>query len=342
MPEPVPTLRWTGEQLRLLDQRMLPGAEVYLDCRDTAALADAIRTLAIRGAPAIGLAAAYGAVIALLEVAPDSDAFAAEVNARLDILSATRPTAVNLFHCIDIQREVLSGCSSRDEALERLLAEADRLFEEDLAASRAMGRFGAELLEPGSTVLTHCNAGGLATSGLGTALAVVYEAWDRGLLRKVFVGETRPLLQGARLTSWELSRAGIPVTVLPDSAAAMLIRSGEVDAVITGSDRIAANGDVANKIGTYSLSLAAAIHGIPFYVVAPLSTFDMSTLTGEQIVIEMRDREELSHAGGERMLPEGVAVYNPAFDVTPASNVTAIVCERGVISSPAELKDLSG
>jgi methylthioribose-1-phosphate isomerase len=335
-------MEWTGECLRLLDQRELPGRESWVDCRDTETLAEAIRTLAVRGAPAIGLAAAYGAVIAALESSPSTDDFHTEVSERLDVLAGTRPTAVNLFHCIEIQKKVLAACSSREEAVSRLLTEAEKLFQEDLEASRAMGRFGADLLKPGCRILTHCNAGGLATSGLGTALAVVYEAWDRGLLRKVFADETRPLLQGGRLTSWELSRAGIPVEVLPDSAASMLIRSGEVDAVITGSDRIVANGDAANKIGTYALSLAAAAHRVPFYVVAPLSTFDMTTPSGEEIVIEMRDREELSHFCGERILPEGVAVYNPAFDVTPFSNITAIICERGVIFSSSELKDYSG
>jgi methylthioribose-1-phosphate isomerase len=319
---------------------MLPSSEEYLDCRDTATLAEAIETLAVRGAPAIGLAAAYGAVIAVREVG--SGDFRAGVSRKLDILAATRPTAVNLFYCIDIQRNILAACRTPAEAEQRLLAEADRLFGEDLQASREMGRFGAGLLDHGSTVLTHCNAGGLATSGLGTALAVLYEAWEQGILEKVFADETRPLLQGARLTSWELARAGIPVEVLPDSAAASLIRSGEVDAVITGSDRIAANGDAANKIGTYSLSLAALRHSVPFYVVAPLSTFDFQTPSGEGIEIEMRSRSELSRFGDRTILPEGAGAWNPAFDVTPFENITAIVCEKGVVRTSAELAELSG
>lgn len=329
--DPLPTLRWIGDSLRLLDQRELPVNEAYIECRDVDSLAGAIRSLAVRGAPAIGIAAAYGAVLAAITT-DSGPGFKEGFLAKLDILSGTRPTAVNLFHCIEIQHEVFRKTVTREESIQALLESADNLLGEDLDASRSMGCFGADLLEPDSTVLTHCNAGGLATAGLGTALAVIYEAWDRGLIRKVYADETRPLLQGARLTSWELIRAGIPVDVLPDSAAASLIRDGRIDAVIVGSDRIAANGDIANKIGTYSLALAASKHGVPFYVAAPLSTFDQATDTGAEIIIEQRSRAELSTFGDRELLPPEAGFWNPAFDVTPAELITAIICEKGVVS----------
>ncbi|MBN2587362.1 MAG: S-methyl-5-thioribose-1-phosphate isomerase [Candidatus Fermentibacteraceae bacterium] len=326
-------MRWTDGSLRLLDQRRLPRNEVYIDCRDVDTLAEAIRTLAVRGAPAIGIAAAYGCALAALTT-PSNPGFRKEFLRKLSVLEGTRPTAVNLFHCIDRQKVVYDNLGSGEDPAEALLRSAHLMREEDLDASRAMGRFGAELLKPGCSVLTHCNAGGLATAGLGTALAVIYEAWDRGMLKKVYADETRPLLQGSRLTSWELTRAGIPVDVLPDSAAASLLRSGRVDAVIVGSDRVAANGDAANKIGTYPIALAAAAHGVPFYVVAPLSTFDPGTARGEDIAIEQRGRGELAVSGGSVLLPEEAGIWNPAFDVTPASLITALICEKGVISSP--------
>ena len=330
---PLPTMQWMDGFLRLLDQRQLPSVETYIDCRDIESLAQAIRTLAVRGAPAIGIAAAFGAVIAALTADPDKgydDAF----YSKIEILAGTRPTAVNLFHCLDIQRDIFRRNPGRENAVRALLESARDMMQSDLDASRRMGCFGADLLDEGSIILTHCNAGGLATAGLGTALAVIYEAWDRKLLTKVYADETRPLLQGARLTAWELSRAGIPVDVLPDSAAASLLRNGEVDAVIVGSDRIAANGDAANKIGTYQLALAAKAHGVPFYVVAPLSTFDVSTSRGSEIEIEQRGRDELACLGGRKLLPEAAGVWNPAFDVTPAPLITAIICEEGVLFSP--------
>lgn len=333
----IPTLEWREDHLRLLDQRLLPVEEIYMKCRSTEELAAAIRTLAVRGAPAIGIAAAYGAVIAAIET-PESSSFHTECNGLLDVLAATRPTAVNLFYCLDIQRKILFASPSRAVALQRLLLSADTLREEDLNASRAMGRFGADLLPDGCTVLTHCNAGGLATAGLGTALSVIYEAHSRGILSAVYADETRPLLQGARLTSWELQKAGIPVKVLPDSAAASLLMSGAVDAVITGADRVALNGDSANKIGTYPLALAAFEAGVPFYIVAPVSTFDPGSPDGSSIEIEQRGREELAFMGGRRILPDGVGVFNPAFDVTPVKFITSIVCERGVISAPNEIE----
>ncbi len=335
--KPVPTLEWRIDHLKLLDQRQLPAEEVYIDCRSTAELASAIKTLAVRGAPAIGIAAAYGAVIAAVET-PESTNFFKDCGDLLDVLASTRPTAVNLFHCLDIQREILFSSSSKAIAADRLLSSAHRLFEEDLEASRVMGRFGADLLPDGCTVLTHCNAGGLATAGLGTALAVIYEAHARGILSNVYADETRPLLQGARLTSWELQKAGIPVKVLPDSAAASLLRGGTVDAVITGADRVAVNGDSANKIGTYPLALAAFEAGVPFYIVAPVSTFDRGSPDGAHIEIEERGREELAVMAGRQILPDGVEVYNPAFDVTPVKLITSIICEKGVISAPDQIE----
>ncbi|MCD6589437.1 MAG: S-methyl-5-thioribose-1-phosphate isomerase [Candidatus Fermentibacteraceae bacterium] len=331
--KPVPTLEWRDDHLVLLDQRLLPSEEVYLACRSTAVLAEAIRTLAVRGAPAIGIAAAYGAVIAAMET-PGSSGFVKECSSRLDLLASTRPTAVNLFYCLDIQREILLASKSKSDAVDRLLVSAQRLFREDLEASRIMGSLGADLLPESCTVLTHCNAGGLATAGLGTALSVIYEAHSRGILSGVYADETRPLLQGARLTSWELQKAGIPVKVLPDSAAASLLLTGAVDAVITGADRIAMNGDSANKIGTYPLALAAFEAGVPFYIVAPVSTFDPAAADGGFIEIEERGREELAVWGGKKTIPDGVGVYNPAFDVTPVRLITSIICEKGVISAP--------
>ncbi|NOQ21516.1 MAG: S-methyl-5-thioribose-1-phosphate isomerase [Candidatus Aegiribacteria sp.] len=330
---PLPTMQWLDGCLRLLDQRQLPSEEIFIDCGDIDSLADAIKTLAVRGAPAIGIAAAFGAVIAAL-TSDQGEEFDDAFHSKIDILEGTRPTAVNLFHCLEIQRDIFRRNPGRENAVRALLESAKGMVRSDLEASRQMGCFGADLLKSGSTVLTHCNAGGLATAGLGTALAVIYEAWDRNLLVKVYADETRPLLQGARLTAWELSRAGIPVDVLPDSAAASLLRKGEVDAVIVGSDRIAANGDAANKIGTYPLALAASAHGVPFYVVAPLSTFDISTPCGSEIEIEQRGRDELAHLGGRKLLPAAAGVWNPAFDVTPATLITGIVCEKGVLFSP--------
>ncbi len=333
--QPIPTLEWTGNALRLLDQRLLPGREEYVCCGDVESLADAIRNLAVRGAPAIGIAAAYGCVLAALTT-PEGGDFGKIFLEKVALLESTRPTAVNLFHCTGVQRRIFEGVGDRDELIRALLRSAHDMVEKDLAASMSMGKHGAGLLPGNCTVLTHCNAGGLATAGLGTALAVVYEAWDAGKLVKVFADETRPLFQGSRLTAWELEKAGIPVSVLPDSAAASLLASGSVDAVVVGSDRIAANGDVANKVGTYPLALAARAHDVPFYVVAPLSTFDMETESGKDIVIEFRGRGEMACLGGRKLVPDGVDAWNPAFDVTPSDLVDAIICEKGVIRYPNE------
>ena len=335
--KPLPTLKWKNDYLELLDQRLLPSREVFIECRKVADLEVAIKTLAVRGAPAIGVAAAYGAVIAALEV-EESETYFNDCEKLFDVLAATRPTAVNLFYCLDIQRNILRESVSKSDAVLKLLQKADTLFEEDIEASRLMGRFGADLLPDNCTILTHCNAGGLATSGLGTALSVIYEAHSRGILSRVFADETRPLLQGARLTAWELHKSGIDVTVLPDSAAASLLRTGVIDAVITGADRIAMNGDSANKIGTYPLALAAHEAGVPFYIVAPVSTIDQNCADGSSIVIEERAREELAFFGNMQVMPNEVKAYNPAFDVTPVRFITSIICEKGVCHSPAELK----
>ncbi|MBD3277791.1 MAG: S-methyl-5-thioribose-1-phosphate isomerase [Candidatus Aegiribacteria sp.] len=331
--EPVPVITWSEDTIRLLDQRVLPERESFIRCGDVETLAEAIRTLAVRGAPAIGIAAAFGCVLAASNT-PSGPEYSKGFLKKVKTLSETRPTAVNLFNCLKVQTGIFQQDPVKEKAVPALLSSARRMKNRDLDSSRKMGSFGADLLPLDAVVLTHCNAGGLATAGLGTALAVVYEAGERGILKQVYADETRPLLQGARLTSWELSRAGIPVKVIPDSAAASLLRRGEVSAVIVGSDRIVLNGDAANKIGTYPLALAAAEHSVPFYVVAPLSTFDTGTATGEDIVIEERGREELAELGGRRLLPDGVEVWNPAFDVTPASLITAIICEKGVIEFP--------
>jgi methylthioribose-1-phosphate isomerase len=333
---PVPTLEWIGGCLRLLDQRLLPFREVYIECRRVDTLAEAIRTLAVRGAPAIGLAAAYGAVLAAME-APPGPGFRGACLKGFDQLSSTRPTAVNLFHCLDVQRRVLFDSDDRDGAVAALLESALRLHRQDLDASAAMGGHGAALVPPNAGILTHCNAGGLATGGLGTALAVIYRARERGLVREVFADETRPLLQGARLTAWELVRAGIPVTVLPDSAAASLLASGRVDLVVTGADRIARNGDTANKVGTFPLALAARRAGVPFYVAAPRSTFDPDTEKGSDIVIENRDPGEVARFGDAEALAPGAGAWNPAFDVTPAELIDLFICETGVFRSPGDI-----
>ncbi len=333
---PVPTLEWTGGCLRLLDQRLLPFREVFIECRRVDTLAEAIRSLAVRGAPAIGLAAGYGAVLAAME-APAGPGFLDGCLRGLDLLASTRPTAVNLFFCLDVQRRVLMNSKDRDGAVAALLESALRLHREDLEACAAMGAHGAALVPPNAGILTHCNAGGLATGGLGTALAVVYEAHDRGLVREVFADETRPLLQGARLTAWEMVRAGIPVTVIPDSAAAHLLASGRVDIVVTGADRIARNGDTANKVGTFPLALAARRAGVPFYVAAPRSTLDPATEKGSGIVIENRDPDEVAGFGSARVLAPGAEAWNPAFDVTPVDLIDGFICEAGVFRTPGDI-----
>ncbi len=314
----VRTMRWTGDSLELLDQRQLPDVVRYVSCRSAADVAAAIRDMVVRGAPAIGCAAAFGLALDA-RAGRDLEQAAAE-------LAASRPTAVNLFWALARMRAVRDAATAEAEAL--------AIEAEDVAANRAIGAHGAALIPDGARIMTHCNAGALATAGHGTALGVVRSAHAAGKHVSVIANETRPYLQGARLTAWEMLEEGIPVTLEADAAAGHLMSRGEVDLVIVGADRIAANGDVANKIGTYPLAVLAARHGLPFYVAAPCSTFDLALADGAAIPIEERAADEVTGFRGLRWAPQGVAVRNPAFDVTPASLVSAIICERGVIERP--------
>ena len=331
------TLHWVGGvdgHLRLIDQTRLPVEFAEIDCRDVQSVWEAVKTMRIRGAPAIGIAAAYGVCIGLQSVAGgDETAFFNRLNEVADYLATSRPTAVNLFWALKRMREKAESLRARPtaEIAAALLDEARAVHEEDRRMCREIGRHGAALLQDGQGVLTHCNAGGLATSDYGTALAVFYSAAEAGKTLHVYVDETRPLLQGARLTAWELQERGIDATLICDSMAAQVMREGRVQAVITGADRIAANGDSANKIGTYGLAVLARAHNIPFYIAAPSSTFDLSIKSGEEIPIEHRDPREITHAFGRQTAPDGIKVYNPAFDVTPANLITAIICDRGLI-----------
>jgi len=332
------TLRWIGGiegYLRLIDQTRLPMELVEIDCRDVASLWEAIRNLRVRGAPAIGIAAAFGVCLGVQSVVgSNEERFFDELTKAVSHLATSRPTAVNLFWALERMKraaEALRGKSCPRDIAQRLLDEAQAIWEEDRAMCRAIGRQGAELLDDGQGVLTHCNAGALVTVDYGTALAPIFTAHEAGKRLHVYVDETRPLLQGARLTAWELQQRGIEATLICDSAAAQVMREGRIQAVIVGADRIAANGDTANKIGTYSVALSAAAHGIPFYVVAPTSTFDLSIASGEQIPIEQRQAAEITHGFGRQTAPSDIDVYNPAFDVTPARLIRAIICERGVI-----------
>lgn len=333
-----PTLRWVGGvdgYLELIDQTRLPVECELIACRTPDEVVHAIRTLQVRGAPAIGIAAAFGICIGLQGLpAATTSQFQAAFDALLEKLAASRPTAVNLFWALDrMRRRALAWREAKESTslAEVLLAEARAIHDEDRGMCYAIGRFGAQLLADGNGVLTHCNAGGLATSEYGTALAVIFAAHESGKRLKVFADETRPLLQGARLTAWELAQRGVDVTLICDSMAAQVMREGRVQAVVTGADRIAANGDAANKIGTYGVAVLAAAHGIPFYVAAPSSTFDLFLESGDSIPIEQRDPREVTHGFGRQTAPDGVQVYNPAFDVTPARLIRAIICERGII-----------
>jgi methylthioribose-1-phosphate isomerase len=332
----VRTVAWEDGAVVMIDQRRLPHEEVYLRCRDHHEVAAGIRDMAIRGAPAIGVAAAFGIALGVGRSAAAGEALDREFDAICEDLRSTRPTAVNLFWAVERMRRCFAGVRGQDgPALRRaLLEEAQRIHDEDVAACRRLGDLGAALVPPDARILTHCNAGALATAGYGTALGVVRSAAAQGKVRNVFADETRPYLQGARLTAWELTHDGIPTTVIADNMAGHFLSRGEVDLVVVGADRIAANGDVANKIGTYSLAVLARENGVPFYVAAPVSTIDLATASGEGIPIEERGPEEVTHHGGRRLAPEGVAVRNPAFDVTPHRYVTAIICERGVARAP--------
>jgi len=315
-------VQWRGDHLHLLDQRLLPDTEQWIECRDASAVTTAIRDLAVRGAPAIGITAAWGVVLAARQ--------GASLDQALAMLRAARPTAVNLMWALDRMKAAIARGADA-AALER---EAQAIQDEDLAANRTMGALGAALLAPGSGVLTHCNTGSLATAGYGTALGVIRAGVAAGRVDHVYAGETRPWQQGARLTMYELVRDGIPAQLIADSAAAHLMKSGAVQWVIVGADRIAANGDTANKIGTYQLAISARHHGVKFMVVAPASTVDMATATGEDIHIEMRDPAELLATAGRRTVIDGANAWNPVFDVTPAELITAIVTERGVVERP--------
>ena len=333
----VETLRWVGGPsgyLVLIDQTRLPVEFRELECRDVETVWLAIKSLQVRGAPAIGIAAAYGLSLGLQAAANgDEAAFFQRLQEVSTHLAASRPTAVNLFWAIERMKAKAASLRGLPvvEIHARLLDEARAIHEEDRTMCQAIGRHGAELLQDGQGVLTHCNAGGLATAEYGTALAVIFTAQDQGKRLRVYVDETRPLLQGARLTAWELVQRGVPATLICDSMAGQVMREGRVQAVIVGADRIAANGDTANKIGTYSVALLARAHHIPFYVAAPSSTFDLSIASGDAIPIEQRAATEITHSFGRQIAPDGIDVYNPAFDVTPADLIAGIITERGII-----------
>ncbi|HUY12211.1 MAG TPA: S-methyl-5-thioribose-1-phosphate isomerase [Terriglobia bacterium] len=347
------TIEWTGEGVRMIDQTRLPAEETYRLCRNYQDVAEAIRSMVIRGAPAIGVAAAMGIALGVQQSQAKSvEELKSDFENIADTISRTRPTAVNLFWAVRRMRGVFKGAleggtseaAAIREVQSRLVEEAQKVLYEDIAANEAMGRHGAELLEDSSTVLTHCNAGALATGGYGTALGVIRAAISAGKKIQVFADETRPFLQGARLTAWELAKDGIPVTLITDSMAGHFMHKGQVSAVIVGADRIAANGDVANKIGTYSVAVLAHENRIPFYVAAPLSTIDLSLSGGEEIPIEERAAAEVTHLGGVSIAPANVTARHPAFDVTPNQYVTAIITERGVAREPyrESLKALFG
>ncbi len=340
--ETIQTLQWMGDHtghLTLIDQTLLPTELITIDCSSVEAVWEAIKVLRVRGAPAIGVAAAYGVCVGIqtldLTVCSPSD-FTQRLTEVTEYLASSRPTAVNLFWALDRMSEqaqlLLDSKLSPTEVAAALLQEAVAIHDEDRAMCHAIGGHGAALLDDGMGVLTHCNAGGLATSEYGTALSLFFTAQDQGKQLKIFVDETRPLLQGARLTAWELLRRNIDTTLICDNMAAQVMREGKIQAVVTGADRIAANGDAANKIGTYSLAILAQHHGIPFYIAAPSNTFDLSLDSGEAIPIEVRNDEEITHGFGRQTGPDGVGTYNPAFDVTPSELIAGIVTEKGIVS----------
>jgi len=336
----IKTVEWTDEGVRMLDQRVLPTEENYLMLRSYDEVADAIKQMVVRGAPAIGVSAAFGLALGAKQAVGTSVAdLEFDFDYMCEVMGATRPTAVNLFWAIERMRDRFRRAKAETEDVEeikrRLVVEAQLIFDEDVEANRRLGRFGGELMPDEGTVLTHCNAGALATAGdYGTALGVVRGARDAGKRIAVIADETRPFLQGARLTAWELAKDGIPVTLITDNMAGHVMKQGKVDAVVVGADRVAANGDTANKIGTYMVAVLAHQHDIPFYVAAPVSTLDLTLASGEEIPIEERDPREVTHVRDQRLAPEGIEVHNPAFDVTPHELITAIITDKGVARPP--------
>ena len=335
----LPTIAWDADDMVMIDQRKLPAAEIYVRCKSVNDVVKAINTMVIRGAPAIGVCAAMGLALgAARSKATGTKQFATEFQRNCDLLASTRPTAVNLFWAIERMKRVFSEGALAGESVEQLQArlrrEADRIHDEDVASCRAIGAHGAALVPAEASILTHCNAGALATAGYGTALGVIRGAVEAGRKVRVLADETRPFLQGARLTAWELVKDGIDTTVITDNMAGAIMRQGDIDLVVVGADRIAANGDTANKIGTYSVAVLAREHGIPFYVAAPWSTIDLATKDGDAIPIEERNRREVTHVGTNQLAPDGAQVRNPSFDVTPHKYITAIITERGVFKPP--------
>src|SRR5437870_8487746 len=346
----IKTVEWTNEGVRMLDQRLLPNEEKYLTLRSYEEVADAIKKMVVRGAPAIGVSAAMGLALGASQSVGTSVAdLEYDFDFMCKVMEATRPTAVNLFWAVERMRRALAKAKAEtsdvEEVKQRLVNEALAIFKEDIDSNRALGRFGADLIPDGATVLTHCNAGALATAGdYGTALGVIRGARDAGKRVAVIADETRPFLQGLRLTAWELAKDDIPVTVITDNMAGHVMKGGKVDVVVVGADRIAANGDAANKIGTYMVAVLAKRHGIPFYLAAPISTLDLSIPSGEHIPIEERDTREVTHVRDRQLGPDGVDVHNPAFDVTPNELITAIITNKGVAREPytESLRRLAG
>jgi methylthioribose-1-phosphate isomerase len=335
----LPTIEWKDDLVVMIDQRKLPASEVYVTCKTANDVAKAIKTMVIRGAPAIGVAAAMGIAVGMIRSrATGTKQFTTEFQKTCDLMAGTRPTAVNLFWAIERMKKAFAAAAqdgqSVDEIKRCLVTEARAIHDEDVQSCKTMGAYGAGLVPESARILTHCNAGALATAGYGTALGVIRAAAEQGKTIAVLADETRPFLQGARLTAWELVKDGINTTVITDNMAGAMMRLGQVDLVVVGADRIAANGDVANKIGTYSVAVLAHEHGIPFYVAAPLSTVDLQTPDGSRIPIEERNDREVTHVGATRLTPDGAHIRNPAFDVTPAKYVTAIITERGIARAP--------
>ena len=333
----IETLEWTPRGVVFIDQTKLPTEEVYVTCTTHQQVADVIRNMVVRGAPAIGVAAAMGIALGVKNSTAENGAeFKRDFDEICETIRQTRPTAVNLFWAIQRMREKFESLSGQGipQIKQALMEESQRMHAEDIAANQAMGKHGATLMPSSGGVLTHCNAGALATAGYGTALGVIRAAVEAGKKIHVYADETRPFLQGSRLTAWELMKDGIPTTVISDNMAGVMMQQGNIGAIVVGADRIAANGDVANKIGTYTVAILAKEHGIPFYVAAPISTVDLQTADGSKIPIEQRNKREVSHIAGKQMVPDGVEIENPAFDVTPAKYVAAIITERGIARAP--------